>query len=77
MPRTPGSGRKVGTPNKVTVEIKEAARAQGPAAIKLLAKIMNAPKKPESGSNGGGAWLPRPRLRPPQRSRWGPSPTSR
>ena len=41
-------GREPGTPNKATAEIKEAAREHGPAAIKLLAGIMNNPKKPDA-----------------------------
>jgi len=32
-------GRQAGTPNKATVEIKEAARQFGPAAIARLAKL--------------------------------------
>jgi len=33
-------GRVAGTPNKATRDIKEAARAHGPAAIKKLASLM-------------------------------------
>lgn len=38
--KTPGSGRKKGTPNKATAEIKELAREHGPAAIKALAQLL-------------------------------------
>jgi hypothetical protein len=37
--RRPGSGRKKGTPNKVTVEIKELAQKYGPDAIAKLARL--------------------------------------
>jgi hypothetical protein len=37
--RRPGSGRKKGTPNKVTVEIKELAQKYGPEAIAKLARL--------------------------------------
>lgn len=40
--KTPGSGRKKGTPNKATAEIKELARAHGPAAINALATLLKA-----------------------------------
>jgi len=40
VPKTPGSGRKKGTPNKATVEVKELARLHGPAAIKEAVRIM-------------------------------------
>lgn len=38
--KTPGSGRKKGTPNKVTAEIRELAREHGPAAIQALAQLL-------------------------------------
>jgi hypothetical protein len=37
--RRPGSGRKKGTPNKVTAEIKELAQKYGPEAIAELARL--------------------------------------
>lgn len=33
-------GRSLGTPNKATREVKDAARKHGPAAIKTLAALM-------------------------------------
>ncbi len=48
MPRTPGSGRKAGTPNKATAEIKEAARAEGPGVIKLFTALYKNPRKPDA-----------------------------
>lgn len=38
-PRTPGSGRQAGTPNKATSEIKALAQAHAPVAIKELARL--------------------------------------
>lgn len=46
--KTPGSGRKAGSLNKATTEIKQIAREQGPAAIKLLTDVMNNSKKPDA-----------------------------
>jgi len=37
--RRPGSGRKKGTPNKVTAEIKQLAQQYGPEAIAELARL--------------------------------------
>ena len=37
--RQPGSGRKKGSPNKITREIKEIAHQYGPGALKELARI--------------------------------------
>jgi hypothetical protein len=37
--RRPGSGRKKGTPNKVTAEIKELAQNYGPQGIAELARL--------------------------------------
>jgi hypothetical protein len=37
--RRPGSGRKKGTPNKVTAEINELAQKYGPEAIAELARL--------------------------------------
>ena len=37
--KRPGSGRKQGTPNKITAEIKELAHEYGPMAIKELARL--------------------------------------
>ncbi len=37
---TKAGGRKKGTPNKVTVEVKAAAAEHGPAAIKRVAELM-------------------------------------
>jgi hypothetical protein len=37
--QTPGSGRKKGTPNKVTAEIKGLAQKYGPEAIAELARL--------------------------------------
>ena len=37
--RKPGAGRKKGTPNKATREIRDVARQWGPAAIKEAAKL--------------------------------------
>lgn len=39
--KVPGSGRKKGTPNKATAEIKELAREHGPKAIAALARILS------------------------------------
>jgi hypothetical protein len=36
--KRPGSGRKQGTPNKITAEIKEIAHQYGPRALKELAR---------------------------------------
>ena len=38
--KTPGSGRKSGTPNKIVAEIKALARQHGREAIEKLAKLM-------------------------------------
>lgn len=38
--KMPGSGRKKGTPNKATADIKALAQQYGPEAIMTLAKIM-------------------------------------
>ena len=38
-PRTPGSGRQAGTPNKATAEVKALAQAHAPAAIAELARL--------------------------------------
>lgn len=44
MPRAKGApktgGRKKGTPNKATAEVKALAQAHGPAAIKKLAELV-------------------------------------
>lgn len=37
--KPPGSGRKKGTPNKATAEIKALAQVHAPAAIKELARL--------------------------------------
>ena len=37
----PGSGRKAGTPNKSTAEIKKLAQVHGPTAVKRLVKLMS------------------------------------
>ena len=39
-PRVLGSGRRKGTPNKATAEVKELARLHGPAAIEEAVRIM-------------------------------------
>ncbi len=39
--KTPGSGRKKGTPNMATADIKALAGEQGPAAIKKLTALMD------------------------------------
>jgi hypothetical protein len=39
-PRTTGSGRRKGTPNKSTADIKALAQVHGPEAIKKLATLM-------------------------------------
>ena len=46
--RTSGQGRPKGVPNKATAEIKEAARAYGPAAIARLALLAGLTSKPGS-----------------------------
>jgi len=45
-------GRQKGTPNKVTVEIKEMARAYGPAAIAELARLAGLTKAEGSENEG-------------------------
>jgi len=42
--RRPGSGRKKGTPNMVTAEIKEMAQKYGPEAIAELARLATRPR---------------------------------
>jgi hypothetical protein len=39
-PRPAGAGRKKGTPNKVTSEVKELARQYGQEAVDTLAQLM-------------------------------------
>lgn len=39
--KVPGSGRKKGTPNKATAEIKELAREHGSRAIAALVRILD------------------------------------
>lgn len=39
-PKPPGSGRKKGTPNRSTREIREIAQKHGPKAIRALVKIL-------------------------------------
>lgn len=39
-------GRKAGTPNKVTADVRAAAQKYGPKALKVLAKIMECDKQP-------------------------------
>jgi hypothetical protein len=50
MPRTrpkiEGSGRKIGTPNKVTQDLRDAAQKYTPAALQVLQSIMCNPKNP-------------------------------
>lgn len=38
-PKTPGSGRKAGTPNKATANIRALAQGYGPAVIEELARL--------------------------------------
>src|SRR4051812_28638292 len=42
--KRPGSGRKKGVPNKVTLELKALAQPHGPRVIEELAKIMTKSK---------------------------------
>src|SRR4051812_15850934 len=44
--RTIGSGRKAGTPNRATAEVKTLAQEHGPTAIARLADVMNDPAAP-------------------------------
>ena len=40
LPKPPGSGRKKGTPNKITREVREAAQKHGTKAIAALVKLL-------------------------------------
>lgn len=46
LPRT--GGRKPGTPNKVTADVRVLAQKFGPKALNTLAKIMDSEKQPAS-----------------------------
>lgn len=41
MPRPPGAGRKKGTPNRATRDVREATQKRGTAALRLLWKLCN------------------------------------
>jgi len=41
MPRPPGAGRKKGTPNRATRDVREATQKRGAAALRLLWKLCN------------------------------------
>ena len=46
--KTPGSGRKKGTPNKATADVKALAQVYGATAIETLAKLMTDKEAPDS-----------------------------
>lgn len=41
MPRPPGAGRKKGTPNRATRDVREATQKKGAAALRLLWRLCN------------------------------------
>jgi hypothetical protein len=43
LPRPPGAGRKPGTPNKVTRDIREAASKHGAKALSAIVKLLKSP----------------------------------
>lgn len=43
LPKPPGSGRKPGTPNRVTRDVREAAGKHGTKALKALVELLDAP----------------------------------
>jgi hypothetical protein len=44
--KTPGSGRKAGTPNKTTAELRELAQAYGPESIEFFVAVRDDPAWP-------------------------------
>ena len=59
-------GRKKGTPNKISTEIREAARRYGPEALRLHVKLMRASKNEDVRQRSANVILDRAYGRPAQ-----------